>query len=163
MVRKYHIKVQPLVLLEITYIPERRFGWRSSSELGMPRVWLEGGLAQTFQVSAGANLELTLIDAAAKRLIDRARVRLADEYTTMYPTMQGKRQDEPALLEIGDALKNDGLHPYSATLRVLGTPAPVVYKKPTSSSGNSRPPKNTYMAPDEDEGGRRRIIIPASR
>ncbi len=163
---EYSVEVQPLVLLKLNNIPEKRFGWRSSSALGMPLVWLEEGLAQRFQVPAGGHLELRLIDAKTEVLVDGAKVKLADYYTTMHPRIERQsRQVKPAVLEISGELKRDGEHPYTATLRRLDTPSPIVREKPANPSGGYRPPRNASREDlEEDEEPRgRRIIVPLRR
>lgn len=162
---EYSVEVQPLMMLKLNNIPEERFVWRKTRALGMPYVWLEEELVHKFQVPADTHLELLLVDAKTATLVNNFRVRLADNYTSMNPVVRGKRQAKPALLEISDVLEKYGEHPYTATLRRLNMPAPIVRTKPSSASGNYRPPRNTadkQLEDDEDTENKRRIA-PAIR
>ncbi|MBI4095511.1 MAG: hypothetical protein HY438_01470 [DPANN group archaeon] len=162
---EYSVEVQPLLMLKLNNIPEKKFNWRGTSSLGMPQVWLEEELAHRFQVPAGAYLELRLVDVKEAILVDNFRVRLSNSYTEMHPVIGGKRQVKPALLEVSDRLKRDGNHPYTATLTRLGMPAPIIREKPSSASGNYLPPRRTYQSDPEEENveKERRTIVISSR
>ncbi|MBI2040633.1 MAG: hypothetical protein HYT16_00885 [DPANN group archaeon] len=150
-VKKYIVEVQPLLILKLSNIPERRFGWRSTSALGMPQVWLEEELANKFQVPAGAHLELTLADTNTRTLITNSRVRLADRYTSVHPAINTSGQIPSLVLQISGELKKDGEHPYTATLRRLATPAPTIVARPAVGAGGYSRPREQAIATEEEE------------
>ncbi len=156
MVYKYGVEVQPLVLLRLTNIPERRFEWRSTSELGMPLVWLEEGLALDFQVPAGSHLELKLVDINQVVLINNETVKLADDYTLMSPKIGKARQKKAAILQIDSQLQLDGKQPYSAVLRRLDMGAPTVRSRPASAAGGYVRPREPEI---NDNGGEEKILV----